>query len=582
MAQAKKEPEGLAKYADILKILGYATDAKNVYDAYNVYQAYQAYEKAKAANDAAGMAKAQKGMKTSTPGMMDYAIAGWNSYNISKNDNLAYDQKSKEIQKQFGMALASGFTFGIAPIVDKYIVSRYFGDEKRKLENNFYDNQNTATFGFQKSFDKKLFGKKEADQIMRDKMRKNWVEQGVITPDWKLQFSDGSEFDMGKDGGAKLTNAAGESRRYKDVDFSDPFAADAAYKLQGLSGLMGANRDEAGNVSKFDPTGYWVNAVTKGATSEEQVNNRIKEVYGKFGIKDAETGKGIVDELLKAQVEGAKAEGKEPNKAFSPELAEHYKAAFDRVFGPTTTKDNKDMKNQITPVGGRIPSQQTGNIPPELMAQLMAGVTSQQAQQAGDKNRLPQSAQGIDWQAILQQGGSSPAYNVVALNQKSPSGSSKPSYLADLPTNVTPQSHPWMFDEKGNRLEVSPYSYSGSDPANRFVPKEMAQAMSESRAAATDGSAEQLQNLKQAGILNEQEFIQALSELGNMSGAALKAEQAAASKSQNRAKAANQAQEYAQQFAQLPDLESIFAQLGRAPQSQQAPSYYTRGWSGQR
>ncbi|NDC96538.1 hypothetical protein EB077_14635, partial [bacterium] len=70
-------------------------------------------------------------------------------------------------------------------------------------------------------------GKSEAQQI-RDDYRGFLKAEGVADDNYNVTLADGSTFDIGKDGKAKLTNADGKtSRRYYEIDWDNPLAQKA-------------------------------------------------------------------------------------------------------------------------------------------------------------------------------------------------------------------------------------------------------------------------------------------------------------------------------------------------------------------
>lgn len=118
---------------------------------------------------------------------------------------------------------------------------------------------------------------KSGDQQQRDAYRKAFAQQGLIKggDDYNVNFSDGTKFDIGLDGGAKLTNDAGESRGYNDVDLNDKRTGVAIANLAPLTSILtGGNKERA-----QDFTGYFTNAVLNGGADDATRLKRTRELY---------------------------------------------------------------------------------------------------------------------------------------------------------------------------------------------------------------------------------------------------------------------------------------------------------------
>ena len=116
-------------------------------------------------------------------------------------------------------------------------------------------------------------------------MRKSLVKNNIINDqDWRLQFKDGSAFDMGADGGARLKNAGVNidgrtERQYSDVDFSNKYGNVAAGWMNPLTvALMGDNNKHQ------QAFGNFANAIMQGATSADQVRERGVELATRLGF----------------------------------------------------------------------------------------------------------------------------------------------------------------------------------------------------------------------------------------------------------------------------------------------------------
>lgn len=110
-----------------------------------------------------------------------------------------------------------------------------------------------------------LFGSgKDKDQVQRDSGRKKLKELGVIDDKYQLHFSDGSTFDIGKDGSFQNYN----------IDFNNQNEVDSIGGLQGLAALLSQGKSDK---TTSDFTGYYAKA-TGGD------KNKMKELYTMHGL----------------------------------------------------------------------------------------------------------------------------------------------------------------------------------------------------------------------------------------------------------------------------------------------------------
>jgi hypothetical protein len=160
---------------------------------------------------------------------------------------------------------------------------------------------------------------KDAKQMARDRVRKYLVDQKVVDKsDYTLKFGDGSTFDLGKDGGARLTNDKGEERQYSDVDLNDPRTNKTIAYVSPLAAIItGGSKKLANNFA-----GSYTNAVLAGGGDEAAIKARIRELYTKHNITQADAMK-IVDGL----------------KDVDPQTKAIYKSSLNEVFAgaPTVT-----------------------------------------------------------------------------------------------------------------------------------------------------------------------------------------------------------------------------------------------------
>jgi hypothetical protein len=113
-------------------------------------------------------------------------------------------------------------------------------------------------------------GKSEAQQI-RDDYRGFLKAEGVADDNYNVTLADGSTFDIGKDGKAKLTNADGKTnRRYYEIDWDNPLAQKA---VEMIDPKVRENFGDAKQAEQL--TAMLVNAATSNAKTPEEVQANI-------------------------------------------------------------------------------------------------------------------------------------------------------------------------------------------------------------------------------------------------------------------------------------------------------------------
>jgi hypothetical protein len=145
------------------------------------------------------------------------------------------------------------------------------------------------------SFKDRLKSGKAGDQKMRDEVRGRLMDSGLVAKDWKLRFSDGSEFDIGKDGKDKILNADGKSERlYRQKDPTNPLTGFGSNAVAPIAAMMTGNDPRM--QAEFEA--YLTSAVTQGAQNQEQAAQRIRELYGEWGLTQ-DKAKANLDALQK-------------------------------------------------------------------------------------------------------------------------------------------------------------------------------------------------------------------------------------------------------------------------------------------
>jgi hypothetical protein len=153
------------------------------------------------------------------------------------------------------------------------------------------------TFGLSFAFNPlvDLFGSgKGKQQVGRDSFRDLLVKQGIAqrpegTDETFINLFGGGQFDAGKDGGDRLTNPDGTSRRYFEVDMTAPGIGDAINALNPL-GLILAQQS---GTEQAAATGYLVNSVMSGGGDAGQIKNRILDIYQKSGFTPDQIDSGL-------------------------------------------------------------------------------------------------------------------------------------------------------------------------------------------------------------------------------------------------------------------------------------------------
>lgn len=192
---------------------------------------------------------------------------------------------------------------------------------------------------------------KHIDQKNRDRFRSGLQELGLIDEDHRVQFSDGSVFDMGKDGGARLINHDGQGNRpFYDADPTSPFGHQAVGWVNPLAVTLARGNVKLAN----DFAGYFANAVMTDSQSLEEVRLKVVELYQQAGIS--------TKEMLEA-LNALRKEGKITNE----ELAA-FAVGLDTVFKPGTGQELSIEEFLVQEVPGgvadRAPDQQVGAFTP--------------------------------------------------------------------------------------------------------------------------------------------------------------------------------------------------------------------------
>jgi hypothetical protein len=127
-------------------------------------------------------------------------------------------------------------------------------------------------------------GKSDA-QLLRDDFRGKLQETGVADKNYKITLANGDQYDIGKDGKAKLTNIDGKTtRRTWDVDWDNPLAKYAVDKLDPRVRSIYTEEAAKAGIPVEQYTGMLVNAATSNAKNEKEVDANINAFLGKSGL----------------------------------------------------------------------------------------------------------------------------------------------------------------------------------------------------------------------------------------------------------------------------------------------------------
>lgn len=366
--------------ANAMKALGYAAA---VYGAYNTYQNRKNLS---TEQEAAGYAQAATAAASASgllPAGYGAALSGaLNVYGTYTNDDMTAEDQASRAQQQIGLAAADAFTFGLSSIGHGLMQNTSFGQKLDRELTELDQKINPITWGLTA-----LGSGKSEEQMGRDKVREHLEKLGVINQegedkDWMLKFSDGTQFDIGKDGGARLVNEEGERRQYSDVDFSDARVGTVVGAVNPLAAILTGGNEKL----RSDFAGEYTNAVLSGSEDPASINKRLQELYSKHNLTQSDAITQIdsllEDEKIDAQTAAAYKNG--VNTVFSGNAYAAPQAAAPGAqpdpAGPVPMQIQKPLGNVGTQtaqiMGANIPIKQpvAGQVDPQFNAQRGAGV----------------------------------------------------------------------------------------------------------------------------------------------------------------------------------------------------------------
>jgi hypothetical protein len=136
---------------------------------------------------------------------------------------------------------------------------------------------------------------KDGDQLRRDQVRKAMQQQGGVDEQFNLSLADGSKFNIGLDGGGKITTKGGKEINPYNIDTDNPFAHQATLWAMPLASLITGGDQKLGS----DFSGYITNAAMSNANTLEGVRANVLNFMATHKI-DFATAKAGLDAQLKA------------------------------------------------------------------------------------------------------------------------------------------------------------------------------------------------------------------------------------------------------------------------------------------
>lgn len=328
---------------------------------------------------------------------------GYQAGKILASD-MTGDQKAREIKHTVADSAAAYYTFGLSALA-QFADRKFLGGQSDKLRNKVDDFEeskkgmylNPGTWlvnkGLGKAFGMMGGTSKGKDQGQRDAIRKVLVERGLIKggDDYNLNFKDGSKFDIGMDGGAKLTNEAGQERSYQDVDLADKRSGVAIAHVAPIAAIMGLDKDRA-----QDFTGYFTNATLNGGADDKTSLARARELYDQNKI-DQKTALARIDELSKL----------DPEKGgIDAGTANVYRANINEVFGgaPVVAQAKKEPVKTVVKKPELVKKKPSmREAAPKTVREVIPEVTPPPQVIEPDDTQTPEEVQSIlDYRTMLE------------------------------------------------------------------------------------------------------------------------------------------------------------------------------------
>lgn len=218
------------------------------------------------------------------------------------------------VVKGYGAYQANKENFSNGTVTDKEIDAVFHPDLFGEQEwNPLHDEMVSLSLGHWVTH--AIFGStKHEDQLLRDRMRLQLRDVGIIDEEFKLHNADGSAFDMGRDGGDPAYQ----------LDVKNPMAGEFVTMAYPLAFLLSGGDEKLST----DFTGYFINGALTGGggTSFDDARMNLKAIADKAGI--------TADAALQL-ITAARDEGKIPPEAYAA-----YVLGIDTLFNGVRTEDH--------------------------------------------------------------------------------------------------------------------------------------------------------------------------------------------------------------------------------------------------
>jgi hypothetical protein len=142
---------------------------------------------------------------------------------------------------------------------------------------------------------------KHKDQKVRDAVRDVLIERGVLSSDYQIGLADGTQFDIGIDGGPK--KELGGLRPF-EVDLNNPLAKYAISWMNPIFAVVSQGNEKI----HTDFVGYLANAALSNAKDLDDVRANVNAIMKQFGLNDEAVAQatiqaaqaGLIDEPVAA------------------------------------------------------------------------------------------------------------------------------------------------------------------------------------------------------------------------------------------------------------------------------------------
>ncbi len=176
---------------------------------------------------------------------------------------------------------------------------------------------------------------KSPGQMMRDKWRDSLEAQGFahkIDKSHHITLADGTEYNIGADGGGKLPNVDGTERHTYDVDWSNPIAGESIPMAHLFVMATGLDPSITKNDLWTTTVGQSLNAATSNAASIEDVTNNFRAMLS--------AGQ-IAPEALAIRVEVLRLTNKITDQEYTV-----YLHTMNKVFGTELKPNDREVAHK--------------------------------------------------------------------------------------------------------------------------------------------------------------------------------------------------------------------------------------------